>query len=110
MPEAKTSISWLRTSGVAGCDSACSAEGVPGPARRFVGEFLGQDTSRLLKKAHLRECGALGRTLNVARSRSPGFPDPLASPPAQLAKRSTPRVRPSGAASQLDLFEQPKTF
>src|SRR2546422_7063331 len=31
-------------------------------------------------------------TLKVARSRSPNFPDPLASPPAQLARRSTPRV------------------
>src|SRR2546426_9833115 len=31
-------------------------------------------------------------TLNEARSRSPRFPDSLASPPAQLAKGSTPRV------------------
>ena len=64
-------------------------------------------SSRRLKKAQLRECGALGRTLNVARSRSPGLSGLLASPLAQLAKRSTPRVRPSGAASPLDLFEPP---
>src|SRR5713101_407320 len=31
-------------------------------------------------------------TLNVARSRSPHFPDLLASPPVELARRSTPRV------------------
>src|SRR3972149_4638797 len=63
-------------------------------------------SSRLLKRP-ICFVGALSRTLNVARSRSPGSPDPLTSPPARLAKRSTPRVRPSGAASHLDLFERP---
>jgi hypothetical protein len=34
----------------------------------------------------------------------------LASPPAQLAQRSTPRVPPSGAASHLDCLSNPVTF
>ena len=39
-----------------------------------------------------------------------GSPDALASPPAQLAERTTPRVRPSGAAAHLDIFERPASF
>ena len=58
----------------------------------------------LLKKAHLlrwrpRPHAQRG---SLALARISGS---LALPPAQLAKRRTPRVQLSGAASQLDLFE-----
>jgi len=42
----------------------------------------------------------------IFRPRGPSLP-PFADLRRQLAPRSTPRVRPAGAASHLDLFAQP---
>src|SRR5712691_7895411 len=68
------------------------------------------------RPSSLYEAAEEGPSAGVRRPRSraqrgsltlAGSVYPLASPPAQLAKWSTPRVRLSGAASPLDLFEQP---
>src|SRR3990172_11560762 len=68
-----------------------------------------ESSSRPLKKAHLLRWRPQPHAQRGSLALA-GSPDMLASPPAQLAKRSTPRVRPSGAASHLDLFEQPAGF
>src|SRR5207247_10541958 len=64
---------------------------VPSPMNPTVLSIslLFQSASRILKKAHLLRC----------RPR-----------PHAPRTESTPRVRPSGAASQLDLFEHPASF